>query len=263
MKKILSLLLIVCTLFFLYACGERSLPPVNVIGDGTQSATKSAGLKDPDKSTIRHHTTANESTEETETEFFSTDYFNAISYRDESGIIRAIGIVQVTNIFDESLYLSPCSIDFLDADGNTVHTADSVAAFPPIIAPGESAYFYEEIEPDLADVCNLTLSPILPYPVPADAVRYDVGEITVNDSPYGGLIVNGTVTNATEQPGEVVCVAAVLFDEAGTPLAVVQNVLMEPLAAGETKNFIIEDFLLPADWTADSIASVQAFAYPL
>ena len=148
---------------------------------------------------------------------------------------------------------------------NSMHfvTADSVSAYPPVIAPNESAYYYEKLEPDLADTCDLILSLTVPEPTSADVIRYEVGEITINDSPYGGLVLSSQVTNTTSETGELVCVAVVLFGESDEPLAVVQTVLMEPLAAGQTVDFYIEDFLLPAELTSDAVTSVQAFAYPL
>ena len=260
MKKLFILLLSVCLLLCLCACDKNAA---------------SASAEAPESTAVTEHlpqenpeSTAAESSEESVSEEVREDilpinYASALSYRDESGVIRVLGIAWVVNTTDAPLALPACTMDFTDINGNIVCSADSVAAYPPVIAPNESAYYYEKLEPDLADTCDLILSLTVPEPTSADVIRYEVGEITINDSPYGGLVLSSQVTNTTSETGELVCVAVVLFGESDEPLAVVQTVLMEPLAAGQTVDFYIEDFLLPAELTSDAVTSVQAFAYPL
>ena len=260
MKKLLILLLSVCLLLCLCACDEEAASESAETPEST-AATEHLPQENPES-------TAAESSEESVSEEVREDilpinYASALSYRDESGVIRVLGIAWVVNTTDAPLALPACTMDFTDTNGNIVCSADSVSAYPPVIAPNESAYYYEKLEPDLADTCDLTLSLTVPEPTPADVIRYEVGEITINDSPYGGLVLSSQVTNTTGETGELVCVAVVLFGESDEPLAVVQTVLMEPLAAGQTVDFYIEDFLLPAELTSDAISSVQAFAYPL
>lgn len=260
MKKLLILLLSVCLLLCLCAC-DRNAASASAEAPESTAATELLPQENPES-------TAAESSEESVSEEVREDilpinYASALSYRDESGVIRVLGIAWVVNTTDAPLALPACTMDFTDTNGNIVCSADSVAAYPPVIAPNESAYYYEKLEPDLADTCDLILSLTVPEPTSADVIRYEVGEITINDSPYGGLVLSSQVTNTTAETGELVCVAVVLFGESDEPLAVVQTVLMEPLAAGQTVDFYIEDFLLPAELTSDAVTSVQAFAYPL
>lgn len=260
MKKLLILLLSVCLLLCLCACDEEAASESAETPESTaatehlpQENTESTATESSDESV----------SEEVTEDILSINYTNALSYRDESGVIRVLGIAWVVNTTDAPLALPACTMDFTDTNGNIVCSADSVSAYPPVIAPNESAYYYEKLEPDLADTCDLILSLTVPEPTSADVIRYEVGEITINDSPYGGLVLSSQVTNTTAETGELVCVAVVLFGEFDEPLAVVQTVLMEPLAAGQTVDFYIEDFLLPAELTSDAVTSVQAFAYPL
>lgn len=260
MKKLLILLLSVCLLLCLCACDEEAASESAETPESTaatehlpQENTESTAAESSDESV----------SEEVTEDILPINYASALSYRDESGVIRVLGIAWVVNTTDAPLALPACTMDFTDTNGNIVCSADSVSAYPPVIAPNESAYYYEKLEPDLADTCDLILSLTVPEPMSADVIRYEVGEITINDSPYGGLVLSSQVTNTTAETGELVCVAVVLFGESDEPLAVVQTVLMEPLAAGQTVDFYIEDFLLPAELTSDAVTSVQAFAYPL
>lgn len=255
MKKKLILLLCACLLLSLCACGEKAELP------STESPiAETLPSEEPTQESTSEST---EPTQTTEAETLSVDYQAAFSYRDESGIIRAIGIVQVTNHTDAALALPAATMEFLDSTGSILYTADSVAAFPNVIDAGESACYYEMIEPDLPDIGDLALTFVPAEPVEGELVRYHVDNITeLADSPYGGLSIAGTVTNNTATDGEIVCVCAVIFGKEA-PLAVLQTVLMEPLKAGQSADFGIEDFLLPADWSANDITSVQVCAFPL
>lgn len=260
MKKLLILLLSVCLLLCLCACDEEA---ASESAETPESTAATEHLPQENTESTAAETSGESVSEEVTEDILPINYASALSYRDESGVIRVLGIAWVVNTTDAPLALPACTMDFTDTNGNIVCSADSVSAYPPVIAPNESAYYYEKLEPDLADTCDLILSLTVPEPTSADVIRYEVGEITINDSPYGGLVLSSQVTNTTSETGELVCVAVVLFGESDEPLAVVQTVLMEPLAAGQTVDFYIEDFLLPAELTSDAVTSVQAFAYPL
>ena len=260
MKKLLILLLSVCLLLCLCACDEEA---TSESAETPESTAATEHLPQENTESTAAEASGESVSEEVTEDILPINYASALSYRDESGVIRVLGIAWVVNTTDAPLALPACTMDFTDINGNIVCSADSVSAYPPVIAPNESAYYYEKLEPDLADTCDLTLSLTVPEPTPADVIRYEVGEITINDSPYGGLVLSSQVTNTTGETGELVCVAVVLFGQFDEPLAVVQTVLMEPLAAGQTVDFYIEDFLLPAELTSDAVTSVQAFAYPL
>lgn len=260
MKKLLILLLSVCLLLCLCACDEEA---ASESAETPESTAATEHLPQENTESTAAEASGESVFEEVTEDILPINYASALSYRDESGVIRVLGIAWVVNTTDAPIALPACTMDFTDTNGNIVCSADSVSAYPPVIAPNESAYYYEKLEPDLADTCDLILSLTVPEPTSADVIRYEVGEITINDSPYGGLVLSSQVTNTTSETGELVCVAVVLFGESDEPLAVVQTVLMEPLAAGQTVDFYIEDFLLPAELTSDAVTSVQAFAYPL
>lgn len=263
MNKLLCILIAVCLLLCLCACGEGSAPPFAESAAPSSETGLSTSETELDPDSLAHEAKTPAETHPPRRPTLDIGEPTAFSYRDENSVIRAIGMVRVDNKTDEALALSPCEMEFYDADGAFVCKSDSVFAYPPVIEPGETAYYYEQVEPDLADTVALTLNVSVPNPDKAEPVRYEVSEETVTDSPYGGLVVSGKVFNPTEQDAELVCVAAVLFDEFGEPLAVVQTVLMEPLTAGETKDFYIEDFLLPTELAAQAVASIQTYAYPL
>ena len=53
-------------------------------------------------------------------------------------------VVPIKNTGSENLYISPCTIDIENSEGNLEDTLSLVSAYPQVVKPGETAYYYEE-----------------------------------------------------------------------------------------------------------------------
>lgn len=257
MKRIVSVILLLGLLLIMAACENKQpiaapLPSAEVV---------------PSETTVLP-TEATEATTQTEVAppehpFFDLEFTNAYTYKDDSGVVRGLAIAQVINTSDISYELSLCSLELADSNGKPVYSSKDVAAYPPIIAPGEAAYYFEEFEPDTAYIGELEFSISIPDPTEAESVRYDV----VQDKlPMSGalpfLYEAGIVKNPTDKTGDFVCVAMVLFDKNKAPLAVAYTYLMEPLAVGGSSEFVIENYLLP-DELETALYNFEFFAFPI
>lgn len=263
MKRFVCFLITAALLLLLAACGEGSAPPFSQSDAASESAAASespSGKPSPKgkEDTVRHPRRKDGSDHEVS----NSDTSRAISYRDENGTIRAIGISEYKNTGDTPLNLSNAVMEFTAQDG-TCFTSDSVEAFPRTVAPGESAFYFEQLTPDLADSGELTVKVTPGEAKPAELIRYDIGSAELHDSPYGGVVISGTVTNQTDADAELVCVAAILYDENETAVAVMYQILFAPLAAGASSEFTLENYTLPSEITAQSIGMMDLFAYPI
>lgn len=128
---------------------------------------------------------------------------------------------KIVNNGDEGAYIAfDCSLDLLDADGNTVHTLDYCSAYPAslYIAPGDYAYAYENIWGDDLDVTEVA---DCVFRVNADLEGTDYTELPctcdfVWDDEYSlDSKVLVTFTNTTEEPVQHLVASYALFDEDG------------------------------------------------
>lgn len=257
MKKIIALLCLLAVLTALAACSEDA-------PEGTTSQPVSESTQAPTQTTAPETTTQPETESTPDEPELSFGAVSVSTFRDEYGTIYAQAIVPVKNNGSQPVQLSQAVMEFLDEDGACVFRAESVMAFPDVIAPGESAWFFEQVAPEMVDTQRLSaeLSSVEATPC-EEPLRFATGNTSLRASPYGGLILTGTVTNPTDYAQELCCVAAVLYDEAGSPLAVIYTVLMETLEADSTLDFTIEHYLLPGELTVDAVADYALFAYPM
>lgn len=258
MKKIIALLCLLALLVVLAGCSEKepAEPDTQPTTQSTQPTTESTA---PTETTTEF---SNEpSPSEPELSFGAA---NVSTFRDEYGTIYAQALITVKNESTVSVQLSQGVMEFMDENGVSVFCAESVMAFPDVLAPGETACYFEQVAPEMADTQALSvqLSGVEATPC-ADPVRFETDAGSLRTSPYGGLILTGTVTNRTATPQELCCVAAVLYGQDGSPLAVIYTVLMETLEGSSTLDFTIEHYLLPETLTVDAVADYTLFAYPM
>lgn len=186
------------------------------------------------------------------------------SYRDENGTIRAMGIAEIVNTSDQPLYLDYGSFALHNDADEVILTADTIAAYPQVLLPGEHGYYFEIVEPDLPETEALTLS-VTPEirEASVECIRYIVTDTQLRNSPYGGITLTGKVKNETADDGALVCIAALFFDEDGAPLGAQTVILTEALNAGTQTDFTVDSFLLPPELKAEQVKDMQIFAYPL
>lgn len=232
-----------------------------------------AACTSPQPAAPQTHSTSEESSAQTElsssTESASTqvepqELQEAYSYVDHDGTVRAIGIAAVTNDTQSPVKLPLCTMVFTDTAGKELFTAEDVSGYPEILAVGETGYYYEMVETDLTAQADLLLRVEAEKPEAFEGgARFETDKLRLADSPYGGLLISGEVTNTTQEEAGLVCIAAVLCDKEGKPLCVPSTILSEPLAAKKSAVFSIESYDLPPELSADDIGSYQLFAYPM
>lgn len=259
MKKILALLGVLALLLAMTACGEEKTE--------TSAQTPSESTSAPTASTTETATEETEESTEEPTEASTVltvgQSVNA-TFLDEFGTIYAMALVPVQNNGETAVCLPMGVLEFTNAAGETVFRAESVAAYPDVIGPGETAYYFEQVAPDIADAEALTatLQPVEATPV-EQVVRLDTSGFSyLRNSPYGGMVLTGTVKNTTAADQDMVCVAAVLY-EGEEPFAVIYTVLMETVAAGTSLDFTIEHYLLPETVRAETVTRYELVAFPM
>lgn len=171
-------------------------------------------------------------------------------------------IVGVKNTGTANLYLSAGDIDLENSDGSLFSVVNLVSVFPEIIAPGETAFYYEEVLLDAPADSELTAIPHIDVEEAyIDMIRYPVTDVTVDETGYGEIKVIGRVENNTNEDQTMLYVSAMLFDSNGDPLGHVFNILN--VAAGEKVGFECVSLSLPEEVSVSDVASYSVVAYPM
>lgn len=185
------------------------------------------------------------------------------TYKDSIGSKWITVGVPVTNNGTTNLYLPSATIDIEDVSGALVKTLELVSAYPEVIAPGETAYYYEETTVDEELPSAEELTSILHASIKkatVDLIRFDTSEISVKDSTYYDVEVTGRVENTSQEAESFTYVSATLYDADGKFLAVVFTIIDDELAPGEKIGFSATS--LSSDVSASDVASYDVYAYP-
>ena len=260
MKRILCVLLALCLLLALAACRTEKTPEETSRPTETQSPTESSETEEPTQTTAPE-----ESTDDTQTPDAPSEELQwACSYADDMGRIWAMGFAKVTNDTDSPILTEPCTFRFCDESGAELFTAKDVSCYPQVLPIGETGYYFEIVETGLAEVTPLKLIVEGGEPVTSKGgIRYETEKVSMANSPYGGIVISGEVRNSTPDTGELVCVAAVIYDAADKPLCVLSTILSETLEPNGTAAFSLENYDLPPELNVSEAASFEIFAYPV
>ena len=197
---------------------------------------------------------------------YELGYVGATTWTNSIGTVWVQTIIEIKNTGTADLYLSSGSYDLEDESGSLVAAQSLVSVYPDIIAPGESAVYYEATTLDEVSAgANLT---VIPHPKVAKSknslVRLPVSDTKLQEGQYTGLELIGRVENNTDVVIDgMTYVSVVLRDAAGVPIGVLFTILMEDLAPGDKVGFECNALSLPESVTLESVASFDVFAYPL
>ena len=248
MKKLLSGILAAAMVFSLAACG----------GDSNSSSAP-----DSNETAAQTESTAAPTEAAPETTYEVTDT-RAVTWENSIGTTWAQVIVEITNTGSTNLFLSGGSFDLEDADGNLVDSCSMASTFPDVIAPGEKGYMYEETTLDAHVDGELTVVPRTDIKeATVDLIRYDVTDAKLSEDKYGDLKILGRVQNNTDEASKTTYVVAILYDADGACIGQMFTILTDELAAGEQRGFEISAMSLPDSVTADSVAEIVYYAYPM
>lgn len=257
MKKLISFAAVLVLLLALAGCVQDELLPTES-ADPTQTTTEA-----PTEPSTEAPTTV--PTEAPETVVCAVSGQGAALYRNDVGEVWLNTWVTVRNDSDAPVQLPPMDLT-ASVNGAELKRLSGVTAYPNVLAAGESACYYDEVrvDTDQTGAAELTFT-LAPETTEEDKlVRYTVSETQLRDSVYGGLTLTGKVKNETQEDSKgMVCVAAVLYDEDAAVLGVLYAYLPDRLAAGQSADFTLDSFMLPADVRSDTVADIQTFAYPV
>lgn len=245
MKKVLALIL--CLALALSACGSNSNEAE--LSSNSSSVSQSASnedeiAKEPEIIPSCHNTV-----------------YPVKVWTNSIGTPWAQVIIEVLNDGNCSLYLNSISVDFEDASGALFATKNYINAYPQIIAPGETAYYYEEVMFDVAPASELTALPHLDIEAATvEQIQFPISDLSVSADAYGYIKAIGRVENTTAEEQKLVKVAVMFYDSYNELIGIAFTYV--DIAAGDKVGFEVSGMSLPKDVTIDRIASYTAVAYP-
>ena len=170
--------------------------------------------------------------------------------------------IPVTNTGNTNLYLSTSSVDIETADGSLAATLSLVSAYPTVIAPGETAYYFDETTYDDTETEGLKVVPhVKAEKAQVDLIRFGLSDLKVEDTEYFGAHVIGRVENTTAESDSMIYVVANLYDADGRFIGQQFTILTDDLAPGEKVGFKTSS--LSWDISAADVGSYEVFAFPL
>ena len=193
-------------------------------------------------------------------------HYNARAWVNSIGTTWVQSVFEVKNTGTVPLYLSSGAYDLERADGSLVRSSSLVSAFPQVINPDESAYYYEETTLDDAPKDGKLV--IIPRPdvrvAKVKHIRYPVTDFQLSEGSYGrGIKMMGRVENTSADKQNLVYVCAVFYDKNDDPIGVNFTIIMESMEPGSKIGFESSTLSLPDDITVDKIARYAVFAYPM
>ena len=205
------LILLACVLALLCACAAKPEPTEP---QGSSSAAPSEPSSAPVPST-EESSSAPSKTEPPTASFKVTDQRLNV-YRNRAEEFWGQVIAAVQNTGDAPIYLQDSTFHITDAEGTSLASDTTVSAYPQIVAPGETGYYYAEtyLETESAEELMLEFTPQVSVSA-QQAVAYTVENPDLQDSRYGGMELRVTLSNSTAQDTRHYCVAVLLFDAEG------------------------------------------------
>lgn len=250
MKKHLSLFLILCLLAACICGCAANNEETTITTEQTTTAEPA-----PDQTT-EEPTYTETSTEidisEPDDEPCLLTYSAVTTYQDSVGNTWLNVMVGYTNFSDAPVLLDYCDIS-VDADGEAILTLTDVAAYPSVIAPGETGYYFEQTHVELegSEVLGLIFEPSIE--TTTEKEYFSVSEVQVVDAAFG-MEVSGVIDIPSPVSG-LIEVCAILYDANGLPI----TVLFDYLEGSET-NFILSGDRLPEGTTAADISDCVVYA---
>lgn len=253
------LILLACVLALLCACAAKPEPTEP---QGSSSAAPSEPSSEPVPST-EESSSAPSKTEPPTASFKVTDQRLNV-YRNRAEEFWGQVIAAVQNTGDAPIYLQDSTFHITGAEGKSLASDTTVSAYPQIVAPGETGYYYAEtyLETESAEGLTLEFTPQVSVSA-QQAVTYTVENPDLQDSRYGGMELRVTLSNSTAQDTRHYCVAVLLFDAEGKLLGQFYDVPSVKVPAGGSAVLELSSYMLPDTVTKAEIADYRILAYEL
>lgn len=253
MKRIAAMILTLSALLLAACASEEPFP--------TTAAPSSQPVSEAESSETAAPT-------ETELEESTAPYQVAAQrcepYWNLSGELWAQVIVEVANTGSTPLRLENAPYRISDAEGKTVASDKAISAYPQVIAPGETGYYYVETYLDTLSQEGLMLD-FTPAAEPCETqpTRFAAEETTLSDSRYGGLELVGTLRNETGADAVRYCVAALLFNNENKLIGLFSDLPEQTIPAAGTQHVELASYMLPDTLKAADVARCEVLAYEL
>lgn len=171
----------------------------------------------------------------------------------------------ITNNGNVNIYISSCTIDIEDSDGNLKQSLSYVSAKPNIIKPGETTYLYDEktYEGDVFTGLVGIPHPTIKNAKSANGTRYDVNDISFSPDSIYGIKATGKMTNTSSNKTSMPYIAINLFDASDKYYSTLYTIITDDVEAGESISFTASstNLMYHKDFTIADIGRYETFAY--
>ena len=189
--------------------------------------------------------------------------YDYVSYSSTTHKIKVY--TPITNNGNVNIYISSCTVDIEDSEGNLKDSVSNVSAKPNIIKPGETTYLYSEKTYD-GDVYSGLVG--IPHPTiknakNADSTRYEVSEVSFEMSAIYGVQALGRMTNNTTKKTSSPYVAINLFDKNDKFYATLYTIIYDEVNPNESISFkaTCTNLMYHEEFTISDIGRYETYAY--
>lgn len=198
---------------------------------------------------------------DSKTENYTVGEASVSYWSDSIGSFWVRVAVPVTNNSEDNFCLSSATMDIEDSEGNLVANMSLVSAYPDVIGPGETAWYYETSTVDTEPASALTAVPHFEVKkVKNSRIDLEVSDTSLSDF-YGDIRVLGKVKNTNEVETDLVEIAAFFYDAEGNLVGQAFTYTDGSLAPGETISFEAMTMSLPSSVNVSTVADYKVIAY--
>ena len=170
-------------------------------------------------------------------------------------------IVEVKNTGTTDLYLDESTFYFCDEEGVILKEDNYAEAYPKIISPGNSGYYYADTTLENVDsveefrlTCNMNI-----YTSRSVIAYLETYDTKFTEESFGGVEASVKVKNPIAQEIKPT-VVVVLFDKDKKPIDVMTKTY-ETIPANATKRIELSNWYQPEGITLDDVAYYKVFSY--
>lgn len=268
MKRSIACLLALLMIASLAACGTGAQKP-SAAGNGSLSEllgekTDSAAAPSQTSGNVSASSSTDSIAPVQKTDDYEVGEGRAVTYTDSIGTVWVQISVPVKNTGTTDLYLDSGTMDLEDADGHLVDSKSLVPAYPDVLRPGETAWYYEEtILEELPDSELKVIPHVDVKSAKISCIRYEVSDVSLTDQTYGGIKITGRVENTTSGDESFIYVVVYLYDVQDALLCQALTIMTDTLKAGEKMGFSAVTWTSNDAITTEAVARYEVYAFPL
>ena len=183
------------------------------------------------------------------------------TYTNSIGDAKIRVAVPIKNTGKTNLYIDDASIDIEYSDGTLADTLKMVDAYPQVLLPGETAYYFTESSYDGDSTEGLKLVTHVDIKkAEVECIRFATSEVTLKKGKYFGVEITGRVENTSSKKDSLVYVVADLFNDKGEMIDRVFTILSEEIQPGEKIGFKMTSS--NTNLNIEDVSSYNIYAFP-